>query len=232
MAKEETDSNQSEADPQEADVTSGEGGDQESADQTSNDDASQLTLAELEAVTGKTFESKEKALKSLRDTTSYVGDLGSKVAKYQERYGSLDQESEKSKDDDESTSDSDNDVMTKEDYRREKWFDSNPQFAAHRDVIEALSEKHNVKPEEVVEMEGVKSLFSSRTELEELKSQKSVATSNNRVGQKSEEMDEANKTISEASQARLQGDHAMAERKSLEAKGQAVDAVMKTITGE
>lgn len=227
MAKEDTDSNQSQTDPGEADVTSSEGEGQESANQSSNN----VTLEQLEAITGKSYKSVDKALKSIKDTQNYVGDLGSKVSQYEERYGSLDNtdNDDSSKSDDDSGNDN---TLTKEEYERDRWFDKNDQYEEHREVIEALAERNNVPVSEVVEMEGFKSLLESRNELQELKSKQSVAVSNNRIGQKSETMDEARKAIEKASQARVQGDIAEANRATNDAKSKAVKGVLEAVEGK
>lgn len=220
MANDEQDTRQSDTDPDEADVTSSEGDDQGSPDQSSDGDEA-LTLKELEDQLGRDFPNKEAAMKSLKDTFGYVGDLGSKVAQYEERYGELDDSD--SVDDTSDSSTEDDDVMTKSEYRKEKFFDENPQYQDHREVIEALGEKHDAEPQEVVEMEGVKSLFEGQADSNQ--NQESVAMSNNRVGQTTEAMDDANQQLQEANQATVQGDVTKAQRKRQEAQKSAVQAV-------
>lgn len=222
MANDEQDSRQSDTDPDEQDVGSSEGGDKGSPNQSSDDET--LTLSELENELGREFPDKEAAMKSLKDTYGYVGDLGSKVAQYEERYGGLDSQgdSESSSDDTSASSTEDSDVMTKTEYKREKWFDDNPQYKEHREVIESLSETHDVEPQEVVEMEGVKSLFQGQSDQND---QESVAMSNNRVGQSSDTLDEANQAMQEANDAVAQGDSNTAARKRQEAKQKAVKSV-------
>jgi len=228
MANDEQDTRQSDTDPDEADVTSSEGDDQGSPDQSSDGDKA-LTLEELEDELGRDFPNKEAAMKSLKDTFGYVGDLGSKVAQYEERYGELD-DSDSGGDTSDSSTEADDDVMTKAEYRKEKFFDDNPQYQEHREVIEALSERHDAEPQEVVEMEGVKSLFEGQADSNQ--NQESVAMSNNRVGQSSDAMDEANQALQEANQATVNRDVNKAAKKRQEAKDKALSAVADLAEGE
>jgi len=175
MANDDDDVRQSSSDPEESDVSSPEGEDQESLDQSSTDDEI-LTLDEINEQLGRDFDDKDKALKSLKDTQDYVGDLGSKVSKYESAYGEIETDNQEGQSDTSSDTE-DDEVMTKSEFRKEQFFANNEQFANHRDVIEALADKHDASPQEVVEMDEFESLF----EESQNQPRQSVAMSNNRV---------------------------------------------------
>jgi len=175
MANDDDDVRQSSSDPEESDVSSPEGEDQESLDQSSTDDEI-LTLDEINKQLGRDFDDKDKALKSLKDTQDYVGDLGSKVSKYESAYGEIETDDQEGQSDTSSDTE-DDEVMTKSEFHKEQFFANNEQFANHRDVIEALADKHDASPQEVVEMDEFESLF----EESQNQPRQSVAMSNNRV---------------------------------------------------
>jgi hypothetical protein len=175
MANDDDDVRQSDSDPEESDVSSSEGDDQESLDQSSTDEEI-LTLDEINKQLGRDFDDKDNALKSLKDTQDYVGDLGSKLSRYESQYGEIEADSQDGQS--ETSSDTEDDeVMTKSEYRKEQFFAKNEQYANHRDVIEALADKHDASPQEVVEMDEFESLF----EASQNQPRQSVAMSSNRV---------------------------------------------------
>lgn len=125
-----------------------------------------MTLVEINQLTGKTFPSKEAALKSIRDTYSYVGKKKEDVRAEVLAEQSLT-----------------NDIkpLTKEleEMRKERFYDKNPQYATPelRDYIDAKGGK----PEDVVNSENFKKLIVKVSSYDESQKLRTVLESNPRI---------------------------------------------------
>lgn len=142
--------------------------------------ADTLSLAELNQFLGKDFKDKETALKSLKDTQSFVGkrseDIEAEVrAKLAQGNGSGNAaEAPASK----------SEVRS---LRNDLFFRDNPQYAPHRALIEKLGED----PAEVVGSQEFKDVFEKVKVADEVESKKSVVHSSSRLGQSNSVVDEA-----------------------------------------
>lgn len=123
-------------------------------------DASQLSLSELNTLTGKQYTSKESALKSIKDTFSYVGMKKEDIAK-------------------EIASSSNNDAVTKElaSIRKDMFYKDNPDYAPYRNLIE----KVGGTPAEVVNSAEFKDVFTKAKGYDESAKLKTVLESNPRI---------------------------------------------------
>ena len=130
----------------------------------SNVVAEGLTLSELNATLGKNFPTKEAALKSFKDTYSYVGkkvdDIKREVmsdVKNDERLNQLANE------------------LAEE--RKERFYDRNPNYASLRSVIE----KMGTSPAEVVNSAEFKEIYEKISGYDESQKLRTVLESNPRL---------------------------------------------------
>lgn len=133
-----------------------------------------MTLAELNEHLGKTFPTKESALKALKDTFSYVGKKKEDIAAEVRAEFAQDKRF---------------DELAKglEIERNDRFYDKNPQFAPYRKTIEALGKN----PVEVVQSESFKALFDKAVEYDKTAKQKNVLDSNPRLAQSRSSLQEA-----------------------------------------
>lgn len=128
-----------------------------------------LTLAELNASLGKNFPDKDTALKSLKDTFSYVGkrieDIRKEVVP-DEKLTSMEQTIKK--------------------LETDMWFKDNPEHAPLRSMIEKMG-----KPQDVVNTPEYKTAFEKIKGYDEFQSKRTVLDSNPRLGQATDKMTEA-----------------------------------------
>jgi len=125
-----------------------------------------MTLAEINAALGKNFTSKDAALKSWKDTNSYVG---MKTEDIEKRVLSRVQETDRT-----------NALAQElEEMRKERFYDKNPQFASPE--VRSFIESTGKKPQEVVESEAFKKIFEKVSGYDETQKLKTVLESNPRV---------------------------------------------------
>lgn len=123
-----------------------------------------MTLAEINSVLGKNFTTKEAALKSWKDTNSYVG---MKIEDIEKRVMSKVQETDKTS------------AISKEleEMRKERFYDKNPQYSSLRSVIE----KTGRNPVEVVNEEWFKEISKKVSGYDESQKLRTVLESNPRL---------------------------------------------------
>lgn len=135
-----------------------------------------LTLAELNQYLGKDFKNKEAALKSFKDTFSYVGKKKEDIEREVKTKFETDQKT---------------DQLAKElaELRRERFFDKNPQYAdpAVRKIIESLGGE----PHDVVERPEFKDVFTRVAKYEEVQKMNTVLESNPRLAQTKDALQKA-----------------------------------------
>lgn len=128
--------------------------------------AGELTLAELNTHLGKSFPTKETALKALSDTFSYVG----------KKKEDIEREVRSTIASDDKTS-----ILAKEieQMRKERFYDKNPQYAdpSIRSIIESTGKE----PHEVVETPAFKEVFAKVSGYDESQKLKTVLESNPRL---------------------------------------------------
>lgn len=134
--------------------------------------ADNLTLAEINALTGKDYKDKGAALKSIVDMSKQAGkaaDLEGKLKAYEQA---------KSETSDDQTTD---EVATLREemaaMKTDQFFAQNPDHAENRDLLEALAFKNNVSLREAVELPAYKGVMDKIAAPEK----RTVAASNNRV---------------------------------------------------
>lgn len=128
--------------------------------------ASGLTLEELNSTLGKNFPTKEAALKSVKDTFSYVGKKLEDVKKEVVTEVKASEATEKL-------------AKELEEMRKERFYDKNPQYAdpSLRKLIEASGQK----PDEFVNTPEFKDIFTRVSGYDESQKLKTVLESNPRL---------------------------------------------------
>lgn len=137
------------------------------------DSNNNLSLEEINKITGRNYKDKETALKALGNTYKMVGETGQ-----------IKKENETLKKAVEGTAA--NTEQLKQ-IQTDLFYSNNPQYKPYRDTIAAMGGN----PAEVVEKEAFKKIFSDLSEFEKTKSKKSVLESNPRIGQAKTRIDEA-----------------------------------------
>jgi hypothetical protein len=152
-----------------------------------------LTLDELNTHLGKNFKDKDAALKSFKDTFSFVGSAGQeKAPQATPQQGPGEQESY--------------DALVSARLEKEFFYRDNPEYSEHREFIENLASGSGKKPQEVVESDSFKLFFEKATGYDEVQKSKSVIQSNPRLAASSDK-------IKEASEQAQSGDRAGAAKK-------------------
>lgn len=144
--------------PEEVDVASPDG---QAADSNLSQEMPQdaITLEEIEQVLGKKFPNKETALKSWKDTYSYVG-------KKSEPAPAPVQQS------------ADN-FVSKEQYEEDMWFAAHPDVADQKTLVRALKKETGKTLDEVLELPELKPLLEAKKAQAE--NSKSVIHGNSRI---------------------------------------------------
>lgn len=139
-----------------------------------------LTLAELEAVLGKKFPNKEKALKALRDTNSYVGAKKDKVKE-------------------EILQEIGDRFIPADRYHEDMFFARNTQYNTPeiKEVINAMAKANGQSPEQVVNSDTFKRVFDSFSGFEQIQKQKTVLQSNPRIASSKNHLESAVKAAQE-----------------------------------
>lgn len=134
-----------------------------------------ITLDELKAITGKDYPDKETALKSIKDTNSYVGkrkeDIAKEVAPV-EKLTVMEQTIKK--------------------LETDMWFKDNPEHAALRPIIEKMG-----NPADVINTPEYKAVFEKTKGFDEFQSKRTVLDSNPRLGQAGNKMEEARQALAQ-----------------------------------
>ncbi len=146
--------------------------------------AEALSLDELNSFLGKNYKDKDSALKSLKDTFSYVGkkseDLTPKIDP--------------------------NQFISREQYERDMFYSQNPELAKPeiKKLIDAMAKADGVSPKDVVESDTFKAVFSKVKGYDESQSLKTVLESNPRLASTRD-------SFSQAQEAMKTGNKAVAE---------------------
>ena len=123
--------------------------------------AEALTLDELNTFLGKNFKDKDSALKSLKDTFSYVG------KKKEDITPKIDP----------------NQFISREQYETDMFYSRNAEYATPevREVIDAMAKAKGLSPKDVVSSDTFKAVFSKVKGYDESQSLKSVLETNPRL---------------------------------------------------
>lgn len=221
------------------DVTSADGG---SADQTSV-----ISLDELKTVLGKEFKDPETALKSIKDTFNYVGDVGKVkgvIAEAKSRLGTDEQgvisalnklmeESNKSEGVkvEAPIQPSAEGFITKEQYQEDIFFSKNQNLSEVKDILTPLKnanpETKNMSWDAFIATDNAKKVVDTFTGYNEVQSKRSVLESNPRLGVATDKLTEARTLLVEASKAGQAGDVMTANRFQAQAREGAVASVLE-----
>lgn len=147
----------------------------------STDAASSLSLAEINAALGKNFTNKDAALKSWKDTNSFVGRKA------------------------ESTVDQ-NQYISRDQYETDMFYTKNPEYeqSGVRSIIDSMAKSEGKKPSDIVNSDSFKTIFSKVRGYDESQSMKSVLES-------SPHLASSRDNLSKARDAVKAGDRASAE---------------------
>lgn len=127
--------------------------------------AETISVKELEQILGKTFKTKDSALKSVKDTYAFVG--APKPA---------------------APSVADETIKNElKGIKADLFYSQNPQYAPYKAVISKMGEN----PTDVIGTEEFKNVFDNLAAFDKLQKSKTVLESNSRVGQVTDKMTEA-----------------------------------------
>ena len=170
-----------------------------------------LDVAEIKHVLGealgKEFPDNETALKSVRDTFSYVGKVGKFqpiLEQLQSKWGgehqvvqaleALLKEGAPSPQSKRQDIDPEKFVL-REQYEADNWYVKNSQYEPHRNLIEALKKSEGKTREEVTQLQEFKDLYDKAIAHDVAEGKKSVLHSNQRVGQATDKLAKAREAV-------------------------------------
>jgi hypothetical protein len=152
------------------------------------EDEMSLSLEELNAKLGKSFTSKEAALKSIKDTFSFVG------RKQETKAPQIDTSNFVKRDELESI-------------KEENFFSKNPDYEPYKDLIKGLK-KEGQSFNDVVNQDAFKGIYEKAKTSDEMAKAKSVLQSNPRISMATDKMSEA-KTAAQEGRISEAGDKAL-----------------------
>lgn len=189
-----------------------EGGDGGAAGSGEGNEVDPVVQALNEAI-GKDFTSREGALKSVKDTYSYVGKAGQpkEPAKPAEKgTGEVDPEK----------------FVSREEFDEANFYANNPEYTGHKELINTLRKGSGKSLEEVVQDESFKSVYDKAVAHDENQKTKSVLQSNPRLGSAVDKQQKARDSIKAMNEATIKGDLVGAEQALDVAKFNAVGSVL------
>lgn len=150
-----------------------------------------LSLDELNKYLGKNYPNKESALKSLKDTFSYVGKKKESVVK--EAFD-------------------ENKFISREQYEEDMFFSRNPEYTTPemKEIIKSMAKADGIRPSDVVEKDSFKKVFGAVKGYSESQNLKSVLETNPRIAQ-------TKSLMKEAQEARMAGNKPLAEQLAVKA---------------
>lgn len=143
--------------------------------------ADALSLNELNSYLGKNFTSKESALKSLKDTFSYVG------KKTEDIKPNIDP----------------NQFISRDQYETDMFYSRNAEYSTPevREVIDAMAKAKGISPKDVVASDSFKAVFSKVKGYDESLSLKTVLETNPRLASTRDAFTEARKHMETGNRA-------------------------------
>lgn len=131
-----------------------------------------LTLDELNAFTGKSFPTKESALKSIKDTYKAVVQRPAQVPQVDP-----------------------NRFVSRSEFEEATFYASNPDYKAHSELISALAKKSGKPLHEVVQMDSFKTVFEKVKAADAIEQSKSVLQTNPRLGHVTDKITQAREAL-------------------------------------
>ena len=159
-----------------------------------------LSLEELNSALGKTYTNKEAALKSLKDTFTFVGKRKEDIM------------SEISRQNSEALSRANEVVDKVTRLERELWYRDNPDYAQYRGLIE----KMGGNPSEVVQSSEFKSVFEKAKGYDETQKLRTVLESSPRVAASKSHLQKADEALKQGNRAQVEDAVAKAVREAYE----------------
>lgn len=144
----------------------------------STDAASSLSLAEINSALGKNFTNKDAALKSFKDTFSFVGKKMEPTVD-PSQYISRDQ------------------------YETDMFYTKNPEFekAGVRSIIDSMAKSEGKRPSEVVNMDSFKTIFSKVKGYDESQNMRSVLETSPHLASSRDSMTRAREAVKSGDKA-------------------------------
>lgn len=156
----------------ETDVGSGAG---ESAVETVTEPV--IPLSKLKETLGKDFSDPDTALKSIKDTYSYVGKVGQVAKEKEELQKKL--------------AETAGNYITKDQYDADMFYKDNPVYAANRDLIDSVAKAKGIHVREAVNDPSLKATLEKVQGYEEVQKSKSVLQSNPRIAASTDKLAKA-----------------------------------------
>jgi hypothetical protein len=128
-----------------------------------------LSLDELNETLGKQFKDKDSAIKAIKDTFSYVGKKVEQVESELKNNG----------------------FISKRELEEVLFYRDNPEFNAHKDIIDAYANKFGISPKEAVKSEALSNLLAKAQKADSYESNQSVIESNPRLVASRSSLDKA-----------------------------------------
>ncbi len=203
-------------DPKPDEPAGGEGTSPDPSDTTPKEVASIKDV--IGETLGKTFETDEAALKSIKDTQSFVGKKVEAVKPVETPTKSGEPEPAKVPA---------KEFVTKEEYDKNLFFAQNPDYNKPelKPVIESLVATTGESIEEVIKSETVKAIVEKITAHDKDAEAKSVLKSGNKLGTVTDKGQEALDALKEVNKAKQAGDHNAENAFHSVASDKAIDAV-------
>lgn len=143
--------------------------------------ADTLSLAELNEALGKNYKDKDSALKSFKDTFSFVG------KKVEPKIDP-------------------NQFISREQYESDMFYSKNTKLNTPemREIIDAMAKAQGIKPQDVVNKDSFKAVFSKVEGYDESQSMKSVLESNPRLSSSRDSLTQAREEASKGNTAKAE----------------------------
>lgn len=160
------------------------------AETASESDTNALTLSELNGFLGKQYTSKEAALKSIKDTFSYTGKVGTLEKKLAELSAGAGQSSPAVSTEMESTV-----KALQAQLEEQTLFAERPELKTYQSTLRELRASTGKSLAELVSSEAMKPLFEKALAQDAAQTKRSVLESNPRLGQVRDTMQEAREAL-------------------------------------
>ena len=142
-----------------------------------------FTLSELKTALGKDFKDKDSTLKSLKDTQSYVAQVGTLKSQIEKLQGSSASPA--------ATGELAELKAQLEAIQKDNFFERNTQFKQLRPVVETFAKAHGKPLNEVVELPEIKELLTKVSGFEQSQKMRTVLESNPRLASSQDKMTRA-----------------------------------------
>ena len=164
----------------------------------------------LSEMLGRQFTSDEDALKSVKDTYSYVGKAGKyekAIKTVAEARGVSEDEAVKIIMESSSQKPTENPAVDESKFISRKEFEENTfyaekkEYAPYKEIISALGAQSGKSPAEVVELDSFKNVYGKAQAAEEMEKSKSVLSTNPRLGQAQDKITSAREALATGNSA-------------------------------